>query len=288
MTENGNKGGSRLLAIMLFSALIAAALFICATIEYGTIFRSAYDDPELSPVLIRGNILDRNGEYLAIQAPDYGFQIHLRDASAQEAAAYISGYTEENAISIGNKIENGAEFIRITDLLEAETFSKIEKDLRDFSLSDDITPVSVERRRLFFRSAAAIVGETGDDLHGISGIEKLFDSQLSAVPEPDSAISHGEDITLTIDIGVQQLLYDAAIITDRDAEAAIISPDGEVLALYGTGDEAILRCTVNPEPFPYGTYSARDGYRVYVKSISKTASMRAMLNTIIARTTAEL
>ena len=285
MNENGNKPG--LLAGILIT-IMAALTILRIILIISAPGSSGYRDPELPEVMIRGSIIDRNGEILALQAPDYGFQIHLRDASAQEAAAYISSYTEENAISIGNKIENGAEFIRITDLLEAETFSKIEKELRDFSLSDDITPVSVERRRLFFRSAAAIVGKTGDDLHGISGIEKLFDSQLSAVPEPDSAISHGEDITLTIDIGVQQMLYDAAIITDRGAEAAIISPDGEILALYGTGDEAILRCTVNPEPFPYDTYSARDGYRVYVKSISKTASMRAMLNTIIARTTAEL
>ena len=114
MEENGNKGiGSLPIIILLISALLSAA---CAILGATGIFSNhpVYNDPELSVSLVRGNILDRNGNYLAIQAPDYGFYITMNDSSASECAAFISMWTEENAISIEEKIRNGKIFIPIT------------------------------------------------------------------------------------------------------------------------------------------------------------------------------
>ena len=63
MEENGNKGiGSLPIIILLISALLSAA---CAILGAAGIFSNhpVYNDPELSVSLVRGNILDRNGNY---------------------------------------------------------------------------------------------------------------------------------------------------------------------------------------------------------------------------------
>ncbi len=294
MTENGNKGGSWLLAILLISALVSAAICTGSFFSLGNDSVPAYRDPELSETLVRGSIVDRNGRYLAIQAPDYGFRIHLSDASAQEAAAFISGYTEENAISIANKIENGATFIRITDLLDSSDFDLIASSLADFSLSDDISPASVERRRYFHR-AASMVGTSDETMHGTSGIEKLFDDELAAVPEISSAISHGKEVRLTIDMTLQQNLYDAMYVTARNERAAILSESGEVLAFYGKADDEELRSmvmSIGGEPyerpaFPEKTTQAIRGYNAYVSPSTSAPMIRAVINAILAKATAE-
>ena len=294
MTENSNKGGSWLLAIVLICALISAVLCMNFALRDGHNLVPAYRDPELSSTLVRGSIVDRDGRYLAIQAPDYGFQIHLSDASAQEAASFISGYTEENAISIGNKIENGETFIRITDLLDSEDFDMIESSLADFQLSDDLQPISVERRRYFHRSAM-MVGTTDEAMHGLNGIEKFCDNELSAIPEVSSAISYGKEVQLTISIPLQQALYDSMIVLARTERAAIISPEGEVLAFYGNADEEELKTMIKtiggekyerPE-FPHDTKAAIKGYQVYVSESPSSPMIRAAVNAILSKAIAE-
>ena len=294
MTENGNKGGMWLLAIVLITALFCAAASVIYVISDDSVTAAAYRDPELSPALIRGSILDRNGRYLAIQAPDYGFSIHLHNAGAQEAAAFIAGYTEENAISVGNRIEKGESFIRITDLLDSDDFDAIMKELEDFQLSDDINPVSIERRRYFYPSFSMITGNVDSSMHGISGIELIFDSELSAIPETDSAISHGKDIRLTLDSDLQQELYDTMLVTARYGRAAILSPDGKVLAFYGRANEEELMSMVDAigtEPFqapafPHSTINSIRNCSIYLEVPASSAPMvKAAINAVISRMT---
>ena len=284
MTENGNKGGSALLFLLSAVALIIVMLRIGILQLSGVGGEPIYDDPQLSISLVRGSILDRNGSYLAIQAPDYGFQIHLNDASPAEAAAFISSYTRENAISIENRIENGEDFIRVSQILSTDEMKMIMQEESELSLLDDITPSSVERRKYPFPATSAIVGNVDGQMKGISGIERLCNAYLSPVPSIYSAVAHGSDIHLTIDSAVQGALGYIMQSVDPDGEAAIISPDNEILAWWGKAPDRILTRMIAAEgetrknatsPFRY-TEEISDGYRAYIHSEHKDEILTIM------------
>ncbi len=267
MAENGNKGGGKLLSLILILPL--AALLLCLALRLTPAFESKpiYIDPVPSPVLVRGSILDRNGEYLAIQAPDYGFAIHISDAYPSIIASFISDYTDENAISIEEKIERGDKFIVITTILSTDEIAAIQKRLSSAVLSDDISVAVIERRKYPQQSASSITGSVDSTFHGISGIEKLMDSMLSAVPSIDSYIEHGNDVVLTIDINMQDKLEEKY----GKSEAALLSPDGEVLAYTGS-DEAILESLIaeSSSSFPYTAKATADGYFLWEGQESET------------------
>ena len=267
MKRNGS-----LFLFLIFFLLVALVFCSSLVLSNSSVFMiPAYDDPELSSTLVRGSILDRNGKILSIQAPVYGFSIHLADASPAEAASFISGYTDENAISISERIDRGEEFVIITDILSAEEMDECKKDIRTFGLSDDITLTTKETR---ISTLPEIIGQTDSSLHGISGIEKLFDSELSARPSLHDSIAYGKDIKLSIDSDIQAIFSDIIKSTDAQETAALLL-NGKAIALYGKADDEILRSTVTAigdddyhSPFPYETQPLEGGYSVYSANIN--------------------
>ena len=208
MSENGNKGGSWLMAAVLSVLIAALAIWTLMLAEWREPVQKAYIDPELSQSLVRGSIVDRNGDYLALQAPVFGFFIHLSDASAGEAASSISAYTSENAISIEEKIENGAQFIPLGRILSSDEIIEAEERIRELGLLDDIEPGSIEMRLEPSPASHAIV----------SGMERLYDDALSPRPTPSDPIAEGSTIRLSIDMDLQKALEETSPST-----AAIIS-----------------------------------------------------------------
>ena len=261
--ENKGRSGSCFLTLLLlvFLAISAIAAAKAAT---GPVLVPAYEDQELPLTLVRGNILDRNGNLLAIQAPDYGFDIHLSDASGAEVAAFISSYTDENAISISEKIESGADFIKISKTLSSDEIDKIRDRLYAESLSDDISPVIRETRKITDESVAMLVGNVDINLKGKSGLEKLYDNILSPSPEKGVVVAYGEDLQLSIDVPVQRKLFETMNANASDGEAAILSESGEVVAYYGS-DERILKSLVLSEHtvFPYHAEDSGKGFLIY-------------------------
>ena len=235
MEENGNKGDSRL--AFIFLVIITLVTAACIVLSSSGFFsdRPIYRDPELSLSLVRGSILDRNGGYLAIQAPDFGFEIHINDSSPAEAAHFISQWSDENAISIEEKISRGEKFIPITIIPSSIEREEIIRSLSEMNLSDDITPSSIEKRKYpLGQHAVNIVGITNRWLDGVSGLERLYNKPLSPIPSIYSVIATGKDLHTTIDPMLQYRL------SDEDARAAILSPEKEILAYTGYADDTVL------------------------------------------------
>ena len=268
MEENGNKGRSCLpiIILLLFSLLTAIGTGMSALGIFSSL--PVYRDPELSVSLVRGNIFDRNGNYLAIQAPDYGFYITMNDASASECAAFISQWSDENAISIEEKIRSGEIFIPITIIPSSEERLAIYKALDEGALSDDLDPVSIERRKYpLGYHAFNITGMTNQRLEGISGLELLFDESLSPVPSIYSVIAKGEDLTTTIDSHMQYRL------SALDGKAMIIAPDDTILAYTGEAGKNTLLSIASQYPALDAAaeegltyYSLPEGYKLYAES----------------------
>ena len=104
MSGNGNKPRIAAASAVLF-ALLASIIIRSYSLAAGD-GRQLYDDPAVSISTVRGTIYDRDGEILAMPAPDYGFTISPAGDAAMEAA-FISRYTRESAISIEAKIDSG-------------------------------------------------------------------------------------------------------------------------------------------------------------------------------------
>ena len=231
-----------MLILMLFFLL--AAVSIIHPSERGA--RPAYRDPGLSQSLVRGSIYDRNGNYLAIQAPDYGFSIHISDSSAAEIAHFIERYTDENAISVEEKAAGGETFIPVTIIPSPDEADAIRRDTEEAGLNDDITFTAVETRKYPLGSHAEnIVGITDGTLSGISGIEKLFDSSLSPVPDTERIVASGNDITLSIDSSLQYAF--TAMMERYGGCGALLFPDGSIAAFAGASDEEILKMIASKE-----------------------------------------
>ena len=100
---------------------------------------------------------------------------------------------------------------------------------------------------------------------------------------------------IAISIPLQQALYDSMIVLARTERAAIISPEGEVLAFYGNADEEELKTMIKaiggekherPE-FPHDTKAAIKGYQVYVSESPSSPMIRAAVNAILSKAIAE-
>lgn len=162
-------------------------------------------------------------------------------------------------------VRNVPHYKRLTEgaVLGAGTFEEIDRDeaLSMGVTGSDLVFFDVGREYIQGRAMAPLLGYVGEvtgdeliaertyvggDVIGRGGIEGLFDKQLRGVPgyellEVDSTgevIRHvgeqepvaGADITLTIDAGLQQELYDAM----EDYTGAAVASDprtGEILAL---------------------------------------------------------
>ena len=233
MSGNGNKPRIAAASAVLF-ALLASIIIRSYSLAAGD-GRQLYDDPAVSISTVRGTIYDRDGEILAMQAPDYGFTISPAGDAAMEAA-FISRYTRESAISIEAKIDSGVPFIPITMIPSSDAADEIRKE---------------------------ISGSRLDGMVGISGIERLCQESLDAVPSLFRDVAYGRDVYLTVDIEAQERLDSLGI----PGSAAVIE-DGAIIAWSGPMSSTILSSLVRE-------VKSRDGVSFY-----KGSPLRLALDTI--------
>lgn len=152
-------------------------------------------DRDGSPIL-RGEILDRNGELLATSlkmASVYADAtlIGEPEKTADELADILPG---ENKAAMLDKLKSGRRFIWIARNITPKQEYAIN------ALGHPGLSFEHQYRRIYpyGNLTAHILGFTDVDGHGIAGIEKSFDRELSS----------GEDnVTLTLDVRIQHILH---------------------------------------------------------------------------------
>ena len=233
MNENGNKKPG-VIASLIVSLMALLILFRTAMLTSVTI-SPAYTDPELPSAIIRGTITDRNGNIIALQAPDYGFEIRENAHPSSMLAAFISLYTDENAISIESKIDGGARFIVVSGIPSLEESEMITEEIEKRGLEDSLSFTYRERRRLLVpEDSFRFIGMTDENMHGVSGLEKRLESYLMPEPVPGSGASiEGYSVRLTIDEGLQYTLSSLPLRGD----AVIYDENGFILAITGDPDD---------------------------------------------------
>ena len=217
----------------------------------------------------RGRILDRNGKVLAEDGKGYSIGLVKGKLNGENDYGQIAQYLETDVETIQKKMS--ASWINDDSFVPIKTVSKATKnDLINMNILGingvKISTVSI-RTYPYDKAASHIVGYVqnvnAEDLKkhknegynltsviGRSGIEAAYEEQLRGitsgkidlVDKNDKVIKelcHKEvkmspqDITLTIDIDLQQSLYNEYQ-NDKSASVALNPKTGEVLALVST------------------------------------------------------
>ena len=215
----------------------------------------------------RGSIYDRNGNLLAGQGTNYSVGIEpgkFSDTDMETLAELLEIETEE--------IENDLSASWVTDdtfvPIKEYTSDELSDDLREDLLAIDGVMINETESRVYPYGEATshligyVQNVNAEDLEehegegytetsviGRSGLESLYEDRLRGsdgcqIYIVDSsgkqktmlavdAVEDGEDITLTIDIDLQQALYETYK-DDNSASVAMNPLTGEVLALVST------------------------------------------------------
>ena len=217
----------------------------------------------------RGRILDRNGKVLAEDGKGYSIGLVKGKLNGENDYGQIAQYLETDVETIQKKMSaswiNDDSFVPIKTVSEATKNDLINKNILGIN-GVKISTVSI-RTYPYDKVASHIVGYVqnvnAEDLKkhknegynltsviGRSGIEAAYEQQLRGitsgkidlVDKNDKVIKelcHKEvkmspqDITLTIDIDLQQSLYNEYQ-NDKSASVALNPKTGEVLALVST------------------------------------------------------
>ncbi|MDR0662931.1 MAG: PASTA domain-containing protein [Spirochaetaceae bacterium] len=234
---------SRFIGFIIFLAVITGAVIA----KYAVLMLSPIENtpPRLYITADRGQILDRNGRILAIQTRFGNVTVwrpQVRDTDA--LAVVLSPILGMRETEIIDKIKlSVADFIYLKKQVDQDTVRRIS----DLSLAGAIDGVSIEpvMGRIYPEGplAGQIIGFTGDENTGLSGIEYALDGELRAkagnTPETAGGIA-GNQVVLTIDTTIQYMLEDIAEKTaaENRAEAVMLLAmdprSGEILGAAST------------------------------------------------------
>ena len=204
-TRSSVLGQAKLRLVMVAGLLLLGYTAISLRLVDLTLLRSkpvqqASVDPEMDvrPLdhPLRGTILDRNGELVATSlamASVYADTtvIENKQQVAHELSAILNGDSEEDLLK---KLSSGKKFIWI----ERNITPKQEYAIN--GLGHPGLSFQQEDRRIYPGAdlTSHLIGYTDVDGHGISGIEKFANKQLTAGDQP---------VQLTIDLRVQHIMH---------------------------------------------------------------------------------
>ena len=207
---------------LLVSAVIVLGVF--SAIAVRVLMLASEDNPRLTPYLAdgssvaRGEVFDRNGRLLATNLPIVVLhadpaQIMDAKAAAQALAPMLPRYDEADLLRLLTRKTRYVELDR--KLTPARHAAILQLGIPGIHFRK-----SVVRAYPGGDLAAHVLGHVDVDNNGIAGVEKSLNTRLAA----------GENITLSIDSGVQAIVARAlqAQIDDYEAlagAALIISPD---------------------------------------------------------------
>jgi penicillin-binding protein 2 len=261
------------LVLLLGSGIIFARLFFLQIVE-GSYYRNLSDNNRTRTVSIhapRGIIFDRDGIPLVFNLP--GFRQIQKSSEGEDTLKLLERDKALRLISEGEKN------------LEIDS-------LRNYPYKEIASHVLGYTGQISEEELKEKAGDyTANDLTGKTGIEKQYESFLRGIPgkelvEVDSLGNTirnlgqtdpipGKDITLTLDLSLQKVSYEA--LSEIEKGAIIVStPKGEVLSL-------VSKPSFDPNLFTMGeSYSVSDSQYDNLSDVLLDQENQPLLNRTIA------
>lgn len=240
MVENGNKPKGMIL-IILMVVLTLLILFQVIYLNSGTqIAAFGYSDPTPSGIHVRGTIYDRNGNILAIQAPEYGFYILNMESNHQELAAVIAPLTNFSSLEFASLLDEGIYFIPVKGIPSRTDIEYYTHYLESIGINDRVSFNSYEIRKYPTKHCYEILGNAEKPYKAEGGIEELFNEELKAEPTLDSTSVYGKSLVLTIDLDMQTILEDTMLLLNSKGTIILFNDNQEIVAAWGALPEEVL------------------------------------------------
>ena len=197
--------------LYLCIVLILFLIFI-ARIAYIMILENdkgkEYSDPAVASSVIRGEIIDRNGNVLANQTRQWALYFRLSAIDdLTKAAVLVSPYTDMSVDEIISQAQKYTTYALIKNRMTMEEADKLEEAIRNAGMQNEIVVESRSARSyssLFH--ACQLIGFMNAEDAGSEGIEYAYDDVLSPYPGLGEDVTYGADVHLTLDLDVQYLV----------------------------------------------------------------------------------
>lgn len=222
--------------ILLFVILIGRIGFI-QFVEGNSLKELAYKQQAINQIISpkRGNIYDSTGKALAISAqvdtitinPNKLVKNNETDTKSykEKVAKSLSEIFELDYNEVLEKVNSSAQVETIIKKVEQEKVDKLKEWMKDNDISVGIN-IDEDTKRYYPYSnvASNLLGFSGSDNQGLSGIESKWDSVLTGTPgkivsskgsdqreipnaeETYISAENGSDLTLTIDLNIQTIV----------------------------------------------------------------------------------
>ena len=225
--------------LSVVTALVALAIllrFFWLTVITGA-QEESYRNPEVSPRVVRGSVIDRNGRLIAIETPYYSCALLLREVRDLDMVAHRLGpiLSIDPDFIVRGASANSTYYL-VKRRLTVEEHAAITDLLNEVRLQGVLLEKRHGRSYPQHYHAAQLIGFTNSENRGLEGLELAFDQTLSPYPELGPDVTYGHDLVLTIDMELQYLLDMQAVAIDRehlsDSVIGIImgAKSGEILA----------------------------------------------------------
>lgn len=234
MKNKGNKSGTFILFI-LFIIIALIVFLVNLIIAFSPSY--IYSDPLVSKRNVRGTIYDRHGVALALDTLKPCFVIS-DSGRLMEISSFISPYTDLTALEISSLLSGGKETIPLSDE-EGNEINRINEKILESGLEDQVKIEIRENRSYPYKSLSDIIGLSTSSHSATAGVEELFNDYLSALPTLGKETVNGEDIVLTIDAELEEIL--SSSMKGSLATAAILNSKDEIVAYSGPVTEGILK-----------------------------------------------
>ncbi|MCI1931352.1 MAG: PASTA domain-containing protein [Clostridia bacterium] len=209
-----------LLFTLLFCGVIIVRLAYIEIFKSGWLQSLAYEqqtrDRLISP--LRGRILDRNYVVIADnESANAVSVIHAQIKDEEKTAKYLSDTLGLDYADTLKKVQKKVALVRIKNKVDNQTAQKIrDDDVPGVEVDED-----VKRAYPFNELAAQVIGFSGKDNQGVTGLEAKYDKYLAGKPGKiltltDSAgvalndeqvreePENGENLITTLDVTIQQ------------------------------------------------------------------------------------
>lgn len=228
-----NSTGHRKKTWVLFMMLILCMAGLMIRIGYIMIFESSYyegkakDIQERERIIsgIRGDILDRNGNVIAVNETAYNISvIHNQISDEEKVIEVLSGELGIDEEKVRKRVEKVSSIEKIKNNVSKEMGEKILSYNLDGVKVDESSIRYYPNNELFSK----VIGFAGSDGQGVVGLETVYDKLLAGTPgkilticdgrgvevegfeEKRIAPGKGKNLITTLDVNIQKVCMEKA------------------------------------------------------------------------------
>lgn len=255
----------RLLLALVFLfflfVLLIIRLFYLEFIEGGHLRELAYNQQTLSTTIApkRGTIYDSNGKILATSVAVDTVSINPKLIENKDKEKIVQAFTdifELDHDTILNKVNSNTYFQPIIKKVEKDKIDELKKWMKENKVTSGIN-IDEDSKRYYPYStlAAQLIGFTGTDNQGLSGLELKWDDVLTGTSgkivrvkdvngdkisnetQQYIEVENGSDLYLTIDVNIQSIVekYLKQAVNENNAgygTAIMMNPEtGDILSM---------------------------------------------------------